>query len=280
MRFLIIVYCLSFLIASHVTAQTENWTSISNIQTEGLERVLVTWHINKLDRLNNEADLGFMAEFLAPADLVVLQGIGANQANVAAVTKLCELLNRQGLDWDYLLTEPTPQTPTGIRYACLWRSKRLSIEPYHFELCHYFDFMTNKPALINFSVGLADYQLYVCHLAEDQQIAVKELENLAQKSGAFGIKKTILAGSFNASPELLQSHLGLGLGTEIWIKGQTTLKKKGSQMLRHKCDDNVLTKGVDIKTSAIVCFDNYFQTPDQALAISNHLPIAIILRLR
>jgi len=280
MKLLIFGFCLLLITYSDLESQVDSWQSMSNITTDGLERVLVSWHIGNLDRFNLETDLVFVAALLAPADLIVFQGVAANQNNTKAIAKLCELMNSQGNEWDYLLTDPTPKSVSGIRYACLWRTRRINVRPYQFNLCQHFDFMINKPALISFNVGLIDYQLYVCHFAEDSQVALRELESMTEQRGEFGISKIILAGSFNASPEALQSSLGESIEAEILIKIPTLLKKRGDRLERLKCDDNVLLRGVDVKISAPIDFDKYFLDPQKALIISNHLPIAAILRLR
>ncbi len=71
------------------------------------EITIVSWNIQDFGKTKSYDELEQIAELLRDADIVAIQEVVSGYGGAQAVAKITDILNREGAQWDYVISNPT-----------------------------------------------------------------------------------------------------------------------------------------------------------------------------
>jgi deoxyribonuclease-1-like protein len=245
---------------------------------------LISWNVENLGNSKSEANMEFIANTIKSYDIVALQEIVAGDGGAQAVAKLADLLNRKGAKWDYVVSDPTSSSAYKTeRYAFLWKTAKVKKigkawleKKYHLEIdrepfyCT-FEYQNNEVTVVNF------------HAITQRMQPETEIKYFKFLPAQYPNLNLVFAGDFNCP----QSHTVFiplqKLGYKSAFQNQkTSLKKecKKGNCLSSEFDNIWYNSNkISITNAKALFFYESFSTLQEAREISDHIPIAVELKL-
>lgn len=242
---------------------------------------IVSWNIQNFGRSKSESNttMNYIAEKVKIYDVVVIQEVSTSEFGSQAVAKLDDLLDRTGVSWDYIVSDPT-SGPGSERYAYLYKKNRVKLKESDLEKS-LADKINREPFRAVFTFKTSDYYLFNLHLVPTDKNPAAEALHLATLGQLYKGKKIIFMGDLNLS----QSDPGFDpvkkWGMPSLVGKKTSLKMKegeAGQKLNMEYDNFFVSGNVLIKSSDVINFFNEFKDLKEARKISDHCPIFCVIK--
>jgi deoxyribonuclease-1-like protein len=245
---------------------------------------LLSWNIENLGSSKSKANIELIANTIKNYDIVALQEIVAGDGGAQAVAQLADELNRKGSKWEYVVSDPTSSSGYKTeRYAFLWKTAKVKKigdawleKKYHLEIdrepfyCT-FQYQNKQVTVVNF---------HAITKSKQPETEIKYFKFLPQQYPKLNL---VFAGDFNCP----QSHTVFiplqKLGYKSVFQNQkTSLKKecKNGNCLASEFDNIWYNSNtISVINSKALFFYESFSTLQEAREISDHIPIAVELKL-
>lgn len=201
------------------------------------------------------------------------------------VVSIADNLNRKGAKWDYIISDPTTSdTHSRERYAFLWKSSKIRLNNRAFLEKKFSSEIEREPYIAVFGSGKNMFTIATIHATTKKKNPEKEIKHLQYLPGLYRTPNWIFCGDFN----LPQSHSVFNTlkskGYAPALIGQkTTLRQKciNGDCLASEYDNFFLSRAsFRIVRSGIIPFYKAFSNVKDAGAISDHVPIFIVVSFR
>lgn len=248
----------------------------------------MSWNLYNFGRKKSDEDIAFMASVLSGADIVAIQEVTAGKDfGVQAVAKLADALSRTGAQWDYIVSDPTEPSSTGVeRYAYLFKSSAVTINRREAHLVKALEeSIDREPYTLLFAPKKTEsLRIFTIHTVPTAKHPINEVAALVGADELKDAPRAIVAGDFNLGSESTDKYFE-SIGYTGHITGLTSLgsEVKGEKYLAHQYD-NIYTKGIEVCTAGIVDFvkDSFSPVDNESLKrahkISDHLPVFATFR--
>ena len=240
---------------------------------------ILSWNIQNLgkSKMANDSVMIFISSLISSYDIIAVQEISVSEFGSQAIAKLDDLLDRSGISWDYVISNPTSGSGSE-RYAYLFRKDKVQLVAHSLE-AKLASVVNREPYIGRFLVDGNEYILGNVHLVpkdKNPSLEVKELVSLESK---YKDKKFILMGDFNLS-ESDRSFDGMKRWCNVGFRRErTSLKmKEGGDWLNEEYDNFFISKGVKVSSSGVVHFYKNFDNLRSARRVSDHCPIFISIK--
>ncbi|MGO4819579.1 endonuclease/exonuclease/phosphatase family protein [Flavobacterium sp. W22_SRS_FP1] len=239
---------------------------------------LVSWNIQNFGKSKSAVEINFIANTLKNYDIIAIQEVVAGYGGAQAVARLADELNRKGVKWDYVISDPTSSTPyKKERYAFIWKTAHIKKmgrawleKKYHLEIdrepfyCT-FEYKKNKFTVVNF------------HAITKSQQPETEIKYFKFLPAIYPDLNLLFVGDFNCP----QSHTVFNplrkMGYQSILVNQKTSLKQQVKNNKHLASeyDNMFynTSKVNLLNKGIISFYNNFSSLKEARTISDHIPI-------
>jgi endonuclease/exonuclease/phosphatase family metal-dependent hydrolase len=243
---------------------------------------ILTWNIENLGQSKSDSEINFIANTVKAYDIVALQEVVAGDGGAQAVAKLADELNRKGAQWDYVISDPTSSSAYKTeRYAFLWKTAQIRLVNKPWLEKQYGLLIDREPYYATFEYQKKQFTLANFHAITQSKQPETEIKHFKNLPGQYPNLKIIFLGDFNCP----QSHTVFNplkkMGYQSAFEGQKTSLKKSciAGDCLSKEFDNIWAnqQHFRIKQPTALHFYKYFADFSQALKISDHLPLAIVL---
>ena len=240
---------------------------------------LLSWNIENLGKSKSDIEINYIANTIKDYDVVALQEVVAGYGGAQAVAKLVDELNRNGANWDYVVSDPTSSSAYKTeRYAFIWKTSKVKKigkawleKKYHLEI-------DREPYYCTFQYGNNQFTVVNFHAITKSRQPETEIKYFKFLPEQYPSLNLIFAGDFNCP----QSHTVFNplrkMGYKpILINQKTSLKKesKNGQNLASEFDNIWYNENsIEVRNSKAIHFYNDFTSLKQAKAVSDHIPIA------
>ncbi|MBN8643500.1 MAG: endonuclease/exonuclease/phosphatase family protein [Flavobacteriales bacterium] len=245
---------------------------------------LLSWNVENLGSSKSEENIEFIANTVKSYDIVALQEIVAGDGGAQAVAQLADELNRKGSKWDYTISDPTSSSAYKTeRYAFLWKTNKIKKigdawleKKYHLQIdrepyyCT-FQYQNKQVTIANF---------HAITKSKQPETEIKYFKLLPEQYPKLNL---VFAGDFNCP----QSHTVFiplqKMGYKSVFQNQKTSLKK--ECVNNNClaseFDNIWynSKTISATNAKALYFYESFATLQEAREISDHIPIAVELKL-
>ncbi len=245
---------------------------------------LLSWNIENLGSSKSEANIEFIANTIKNYDIVALQEIVAGDGGAQAVAQLADELNRKGSKWEYVISDPTSSSAYKTeRYALLWKTAKVQKigeawleKKYHLEI-------DREPFYCTFQYQNKQVTVVNFHAITKSKQPETEIKYFKFLPAQYPKLNLVFAGDFNCP----QSHTVFiplqKLGYKSAFQNQKTSLKK--ECVNNNClsfeFDNIWynSNKVSVTNAKALFFYESFSTLQEAREISDHIPIAVELKL-
>jgi endonuclease/exonuclease/phosphatase family metal-dependent hydrolase len=245
---------------------------------------LVSWNIANLGGSKDAAEIGVMADVLAPAaDVVAVQEVITSEAGTDAVLRLTAALQARGGAWDWAVSEPT--TGRGSeRYAFLWRTDRVRLAgPCRLDT-PLAEVLDREPFLCPFAAGEGARPVLVAsfHAVPSSKDPAREnalLDGLDRRHDADDL---VIVGDFNlpARHSAFDALRARGFADAV-ADAPTTLKAVRSPSGEHRANpyDHVFYEADVLRPlrAGVLDFAAGYTDLRDARNVSDHLPVFVEL---
>lgn len=243
---------------------------------------LVSWNIANLGGSKSDAEIGVMADVLAPAaDLVAIQEVITSEAGQEAVRRLGEALQARGGTWAWTLSEPTSGRGTE-RYAFLWRTERVRLDGLCSLNAGLAEPLDREPFLCRFATGARSVLVASFHAVPESKDPARENALLARLDAEYPQDDLVIVGDFNL-PARHSAFDGLRARgfAEALGDALTTLKAVRSPSGEHLANpyDHVFYEPATLRPhrAGVLDFSGRFGDLRDARNVSDHLPVFVEL---
>ena len=238
-----------------------------------------SWNLENFGKSKSDSVINFIANTVRDCDVVAMQEVVAGDGGAHAVSRLNDVLNRMGFNWDYAISDPTISSSNNVveRYAFIWKTSKLTIVGKALLEKKYNLKIEREPFLATFKNKGKLFTMVSFHAIPKSKQPETEIKYLKFLPKEYPDKNLIFCGDFNCP----QSHTVFNPLKSMGYK-PTLIHQKTS--LRQKCiNDDCLASEYDnfffnsskisfIK-SGVILFYKSFQTLKVARTVSDHVPI-------
>jgi endonuclease/exonuclease/phosphatase family metal-dependent hydrolase len=239
---------------------------------------LISWNLYNFGKSKDDGEIGYMANVLAPFDLVAIQEVVTGPAGAQAIARLADELNRKGSRWDYAISDPT--TGNGSeRYAFLWKPSRVQLRGKAWLEQSLEANIDREPYLARFAVRNRVFLVASFHAVPSSKKPQNEIALLSNLSPLYPDDRVLLVGDFN----LTQRHTVWDPIKEQGFKPILENQKTSLRMKEREGDwlaneyDNIFyeARELNVRKGGILPFYQDFQDIREARNISDHVPVWI-----
>lgn len=248
-----------------------------------------SWNIANLGKHNTNEQFAVMAKVLRNADIVAVQEVTARKGfGAKAVAALADELSRTGATWDYIVSDATEPSSSGVeRYAFLFKKNVVSINRNDAHLvAELQESIDREPFTLTFHLkGGADLRVFTIHTVPTAKGPMREIIALSVAKEVRSAVRAIVAGDFNLGPNGTDQPFAEA-GYAGNIREHTSLRRvlhgDGKYLLTQY--DNIYAKGVHVCTSGVIDFvsTHFFPVTEESLTrargVSDHLPVFITFK--
>jgi len=246
----------------------------------------VSWNLGNFGAAKTDEAIEIMAQILSSADIVAIQEVTAGKDHGAqAVAKLADALSRTGVDWDYVISDPTqPRSPGVERYAFLFKKKSVTINRRNAHLVAELETpIDREPFALTFELtkSAGVLTVFTIHTVPTAKHPISEVAALTEAAELRNAKRAIVAGDFNLAPKATDPYFsGIGLTGHVDVRTSLATKLHDGRYVA-KQYDNIYTKGVTVCTAGTIDFVGAYFAPvtDDSLGaarkVSDHLPVYV-----
>ncbi|SFF95784.1 Endonuclease/Exonuclease/phosphatase family protein [Salegentibacter agarivorans] len=237
-----------------------------------------SWNIQHLGKTKSASEIEFIANTLRDFDIVALQEVVAGNGGAKAVARLADALNRKGVKWDYVISEPTESTPYATeRYAYLWRTSRVKGIREAWLEQKFESKIDREPYIMDFIYKGKEFTLVNFHAIPKKKQPETEVKYFKFFPSSYSGKNLIYLGDFN----LPQSHTVFNplkkMGYKPALIDQKTTMKM--QCTTETClaseYDNIFYNSAQTEflNSGVVLIYKSFPDMVSVRRISDHIPV-------
>lgn len=244
---------------------------------------ICSWNIENIGASKSEQHIAYMAKILKEYDIVAIQEVVVSGAGAQAIAQLVDELNRKGVQWDYIISDPTSGTAyKAERYAFLWKPSKVKITGEAFLEPTYVEEIEREPYLATFKYQEKEFTLVNFHAKTKKLQPETEIKYFKFLPALYPTKNLIFIGDFNCP----QSHT---VFFPLRKMGYQSVFENQKTSLRQKCIeedclasefDNIFynSKTVEVINFGIILFYKDFEDLHEARKISDHIPIWVTLK--
>lgn len=246
---------------------------------------ICSWNIENLGKSKSDSTITSIAALIKDYDLVALQEVVAGNGGAQAVAKLADELNREGTQWDYVVSDPTSGNSYKTeRYAFLWKTSKIKLKGNAWLEQKYNLEIDREPFFATFEHAEKTFTLVTFHAITKSKQPETEIKYFKFLPAEYPNLNLIFAGDFNCP----QSHTVFNplkkMGYQSVFENQKTSLKK--ECYNDEClaseFDNIFynVSKTKIIENGVLHFYKKFNTILKAREISDHIPIwsTIILK--
>lgn len=239
---------------------------------------LCTWNLKDFGSSKNDEEIKFIANTIKHYDIIAIQEVVAGDGGAEAVARLSDQLNRMGIKWDYVVSDPTSgNSYKRERYAFVWKSNRVQKIGHAWLEKKYEAEIDREPFFIIVKVEGKMITLSNFHAITKSMNPETEIKYFKFLPEQYSDQNIIFCGDFN----LPQSHTVFNPLKKLDYKPvieqqKTSLKQK---CINNDClaseFDNIFYQSQKIKFSGakVIHFYKEFSSLSDALKISDHVPV-------
>jgi len=245
---------------------------------------ILTWNLQNLGASKSDDTVKFIAETIAPYDVVALQEVVAGPNGAKAVARLSAELNRTGAQWNYIISDPTQGEPNHAeRYAFLYKTNRLKLIGKPQLEKHFAAQIQREPFIATFEFKGKQFTLVNFHALPKKKQPETEIKYFKFFARHYPDKHLVFVGDFNCIPKHSVFNPIRSQGYIPAFENQkTTLKNecKQDQCLANAYDNIWFDSAkAGLTESLVIHFYNTFDSMKLARKISDHIPIIAVLNL-
>lgn len=239
---------------------------------------ICSWNIRDFGQSKDDAEILFIAKTISLFDIVLIQEVVAGPGGAQAIARLNDQLNRLGEKWDYTVSDPTyGDSYKTERYAFLWKTSSVAKTGKAWLEQNFKLEIDREPYYATFQYSGKSFTLANFHAITKNKQPETEVKYFKLLPEQYPSLNLLFCGDFN----LPQSHsVFIPLKRSGYLpalNGQkTSLKKacKETDCLANEFDNVFYNSERIIALSAgIIPFYKSFETLQNALMISDHVPI-------
>ena len=237
-----------------------------------------SWNVQHLGKSKSDSEIEFIANTLKEFDIVALQEVVAGNGGAQAVARLADVLNRKGVKWDYVISEPTESTPYATeRYAYLWKTSRVKGIREAWLDKKFESKIDREPYLMDFTYKGNSFTLVNFHAIPKKKQPETEIKYFKFFPEQYPDRNLIFLGDFNVP----QSHTVFNPLKKMGYKPalvdqKTTMKMKCTTTTCLASEyDNIFydTSIVQILGSGVILIYKSFPDMVSVRRISDHIPV-------
>ncbi len=239
---------------------------------------ICSWNLRDFGKSKSDSVVEFIANTVKNYDIIVIQEVVAGYGGSQAVARLSDELNRKGVKWDYIISDPSVSSSYKTeRYAFLWKPARVRKIGKSWLEEKYKTEIDREPFYSTFSFNSKEFTLVNFHAITESKQPETEVKYFKFLPEEYSNLNLIFCGDFN----LPQSHTvfsplkGMGYKSAL-ICQKTSLKEecKNDECLSSEFDNVFFNaKKVTSEASGVVHFYKTFSDLSEARKISDHIPI-------
>ncbi|MFV5686440.1 endonuclease/exonuclease/phosphatase family protein [Flavobacterium sp. GB2R13] len=239
---------------------------------------LLSWNLENFGKSKSEETINYIANSLKDYDIIAIQEVVAGYGGAQAVARLADELNRKGMKWDYVISDPTSSSAYKTeRYAFIWKTSKLKKigkawleKKYHLEI-------DREPYFCTFQYENKQFTVANFHAITKNKQPETEIKYFKFLPEEYPTLNLIFTGDFNCP----QSHTVFNplrkMGYQsILVNQKTSLKQecKNDKCLASEFDNMYFkTSKINTINSGVIAFYKNFNSLKQARIISDHIPI-------
>lgn len=239
---------------------------------------LCSWNLRDFGDSKDDQEISFIVNTVKSFDIIAIQEVVAGPGGAQAVARLSDELNRAGLKWDYVVSDPTSGSSyKKERYAFIWRVNKVQKvgnawleKNYEAEIDREPFFMTVK--VEGKLITIANFHAITKSMKPETEI--KYFKFLPNEYPGMNL---VFCGDFN----LPQSHtvfnpLRKMQYAPVLVRQKTSLRKR---CINDDClaseFDNIFynSEKISLIEAKVIHFYEQFETFDEALKITDHVPV-------
>lgn len=255
-------------------------TSLSFAQIQ-----LLSWNIENMGSSKSNDDIEFIANTIKNYDIVALQEIVAGDGGAQAVAQLADELNRKGVQWDYVISDPTSSSAYKTeRYAFLWKPSKVKKIGEAWLEKKYHLLIDREPFYCTFQCQNQQLTIANFHAITQSKQPETEIKYFKFLPAQYPNLNLVFVGDFNCP----QSHTVFiplqKMGYKSAFQNQKTSLKK--ECVNNNClaseFDNIWYNSIKISVSnaKALFFYESFSTLQEAREISDHIPVTVELAFK
>jgi endonuclease/exonuclease/phosphatase family metal-dependent hydrolase len=239
---------------------------------------ILSWNIENFGKSKSETELNFIANTIKDYDIITIQEVVAGYGGAQSVAKLVEILNEKGFKWEYQISDPTSSSAYKTeRYAFIWKTSKAKLKgnpwlekKYHLEI-------DREPYFATFQINKKTITLVTYHAITKKRQPETEIKYFKFLPLEYPSLNLVIIGDFNCP----QSHT---VFNPLKKMGYASVFQNQKTSLKQKCQannclasefDNIFyqTNSINFINSGIISFYTKFNSFNDALKISDHVPI-------
>lgn len=240
---------------------------------------LCSWNLKDFGKSKSAATIEFITNTLKGYDIISIQEVVAGYGGIQAVAKLTDALNRKGLKWEYVVSDPTSgeNSYKRERYAFLWKPSKVKIIGQPWLEIGYTNEINREPFFATFESNGKSFTIVNLHAITKSMQPEKEIKYFKFLPAEYLDNNLIFAGDFNCPQSHTVFYPLKSLGYKPIFAGRKTSLKQ--ECVNNNClaseFDNMFYPARKIKflRSGTSDFYKHFSTLKKARSVSDHIPI-------
>ncbi len=244
-----------------------------------------SWNLMNLGNSKTDKALDFIATTLQNFDIIAIQEVVANDGGAQTVARLVDLMNRKGKSWDYTISDPTSTTThKSERYAFIWnKSKVIKMGDAWLEKKYSLE-IEREPYMATFKKEGKEFTIACFHAITKSAKPETEIKYFKFIPSEYPSLNLIFCGDFNCPQTHSVFNPLKAMGFLPALKNQkTTLRDRciNGDCLASEFDNFFFDrKKVKPEKSQAIPFYRKFNSPKEARAVSDHLPVVLIFDVK
>lgn len=241
---------------------------------------LLSWNLSNLGSTKSDSTILFIAKQIKDYDIVALQEIVVNPSGAQAVAQLANELNRSGMKWDYVISNPTSSSAYKTeRYAFLWQTGSVQLVGEPWLEKKYALEIDREPFYATFQYQNKQFTVVNFHAITKKRQPETEIKYFKFLPELYADLNLLFVGDFNC-PETHTVFTPLKkIGYASAFENQKTTLR--STCIKEDClaspYDNMYYRldKIKIVQQGVLPFYVHFDSLNDARKISDHIPIWI-----
>ena len=242
---------------------------------------VISWNIQNLGKSKSNSELLYISEMVKMYDIVVIQEVSTSEFGSQAIAKIDDYLDRTGLSWDYVISDPTSGSGSE-RYAFLFKKSRVKLKEKPNLEKSLSEKIVREPYKAIFVFKNKEYYFFNIHLVPKNKNPQQEVYYLSNIINWYNNKNIIICGDFNLSQKDNCFNIFKSKGIVPCLIGRkTSLKMKPDskgKVLSQEYDNFFIHNNIKYINCGVIYFFNDFKDLESARKISDHCPIKISLK--
>lgn len=244
-----------------------------------------SWNLMNFGKSKSDTELAFIATTINNYDIVTIQEVVAGNGGAKAVYRLVNILNNQGYQWDYAISNPTTSANASSkeRYAFIWKTAKVKKIGACWLDQNFQQEIDREPYMGTFEYKGKQFTLASFHAVPKKKNPESEIKYFKLLPALYPKLNLVFMGDFNCGQSNTVFNPLKKMGYKsILVNQKTSLRQKcyHNDCLASEYDNMYYNSAkINRLQSGITLFYKSFLSVKEARKISDHIPIWSTLQL-